>query len=244
MVINTEEYTCLEQGSITVLGEFVWGSNYTFLTQVDYHQLTCKGVYKPSKGEQPLWDFPVASLAKREAATFLISQAIGWGFVPPTCFRKNAPLGPGSLQLFVDHDPEYHFFNFSESDRLLMRPVVLFDLIINNADRKGSHILKDSEGKFWLIDHGLSFHVENKLRTVIWDFIGEPISKELLDDINHFNDYLSSAENEQSNFYINLNSLISNAEISAMRKRADVLLATGKFPAPEPNRRPFPWPQI
>ena len=125
-----------------------------------------------------------------------------------------------------------------------MRPIVLFDLIINNADRKGSHILKDSEEKFWLIDHGLSFHVENKLRTVIWDFIGEPIQQELLDDIHRFNEYLSSAEDEQSDFYVNLNSLISNVEIKAMSKRVGALLEAGKFPAPEPNRRPFPWPQI
>ncbi|UCF28040.1 MAG: hypothetical protein JSW42_15705, partial [Chloroflexota bacterium] len=169
----------LEYGDLDVEGEFLWGSNYTFAVGVNHDNETLQGVYKPTQGERPLWDFPRASLAKREVAAFLVSEALGWKFVPPTVYREDGPFGPGSLQLYVDHDPEYNYFSFHRDDLQRLRPVALFDLLINNADRKGSHILFDPEGHIWLIDHGISFHRDRKLRTVIWDFAGESFSDEL-----------------------------------------------------------------
>jgi uncharacterized repeat protein (TIGR03843 family) len=121
------------------------------------------GRYKPSRGERPLWDFPTASLAHREAAAYLVSEALGLHMVPETVYRRKAPVGAGSLQRFIEHNPEYHYFNFSEQDRQRLRPVAVFDLVINNADRKGGHILFEPM-KFWLIDQHL-LHAEDKLRT-------------------------------------------------------------------------------
>ena len=112
-----------------IKGEFVWGSNYTFLAEVNQNGDKVLGVYKPSRGERPLWDFPASSLARREAAAFLVSDALGWELVPPTVYRKKAPIGPGSLQLYIDHNPEVHYFNMSKVDIQVLRPVVLFDLL-------------------------------------------------------------------------------------------------------------------
>ena len=173
----------LQHGEITIKGEFVWGSNYTFLAEVSQNGDKILSVYKPSRGERPLWDFPPASLARREAAAYLVSEALGWELVPPTVYRKKAPIGPGSLQLFIEHDPELHYFNLTWTTARGLRPVVLFDLLVNNADRKGSHLLFDNNHHLWLIDHGICFHAEDKLRTVIWDFAGEPIPENLLADL-------------------------------------------------------------
>src|SRR4030043_1029184 len=176
----------LQSGEITIKGEFVWGSNYTFLAEVCQNEHVIQSVYKPSRGERPLWDFPPTSLARREAAAYLVSEVLGWELVPPTVYRKKAPIGPGSLQLFIDHNPEVHYFNLNKVDLQSLRPVVLFDLLVNNADRKGSHLLFDTSHHLWLIDHGICFHAEDKLRTVIWDFAGEPIPESLLTDLDDF----------------------------------------------------------
>jgi hypothetical protein len=245
MDITLEEVlSILSQGEITVKGEFLWGSNYTFLAQVEQEGKTLPAVYKPIRGERPLWDFPAASLARREVAAFLVSEDIGWSFVPATVYRKNGPLGSGSLQLYIDHDPEYHYFNFNNEDRQRLRPVVLFDLLINNADRKGSHILRGGDGRLWLIDHGVCFHVENKLRTVIWDFVGEPVPESLCSDLWRFRQRLASTEGETSNLAEDIKKYISHAEVKALVRRADHLTEMGVFPPPDPERRAFPWPQI
>lgn len=234
----------LQNGNIIVKGEFLWGSNYTFLAQIEHNGNEIPGVYKPIKGERPLWDFPAASLCKREIAAFLVSEALGWRFVPPTVYRKDAPLGSGSLQLFVEHDPEYHYFNFTSNDLNRLKPVVLFDIIINNADRKGSHVLIDPEDRLWLIDHGVCFHVENKLRSVIWDFVGMPIPDEFCVDIENFINCFGKAGEQQTQFERELNEYLSRSEIKSMQRRAKNLIQSGRFPPPDPYRRPFPWPQI
>ena len=182
--------------------------------------------------------------------------------MPPTVFRKVGPLGAGSLQLYVNHDPEYHYFNFTPDDVQRLRPTVVFDLLINNADRKGSHVLKAPDGHLWLIDHGVCFHIEDKLRTVIWDFVGETIPPELLVDLQRLIAMLeplfskkSSSHTDhsqpdieqpilESNFGDALSKLLSKAEIRALARRAESIIFEGVFPAPDPNRRPFPWPQI
>lgn len=244
MDTNIDPIEILEHGAITIRGEFLWGSNYTFLAEVSLNGLSITAVYKPSKGERPLWDFPASSLAKREVAAYQVSEILGWNLVPPTVYRKGGPLGVGSLQLFIDHDPEYHFFNFDEADRQRLRPVVLFDLIINNADRKGSHILKATDSHLWLIDHGVCFHVEDKLRTVIWDFIGEQIPEDLCSDISRLSSSLLSSTSTPSDAHACLTPFLSQIEIRALANRAERIAAVGRFPPPDPYRRVFPWPQI
>jgi hypothetical protein len=231
----------LQTGVIELKGQFLLGSNYTFLVQVNHAGHEIPAVYKPQRGEQPLWDFPENSLAGREVAAFLLSRFLGWDFVPVTVFREDGPLGPGSLQQYVEHDHEYHYFNFSAADRDRLRPVALFDLLCNNADRKGSHILiEDGARKIWLIDHGLCFHVENKLRTVIWDFAGGPIPAELLDPLRKLVTVLSGT----SGLCAELEPFLSPDEISAVASRAGQLLAKPTFPEPPADRRAFPWPPI
>ena len=234
-VLNT-----LDKGKLTLVGEFLWGSNYTFSVQIEHEDLSFQGVYKPTRGERPLWDFPRASLARREAAAYLVSEALGWRLVPPTVYRQQAPIGPGSLQLFVEHDPEYHYFNFKEADRQRLRPVALFDLLINNADRKGSHVLLDPNDHLWLIDHGLCFHREDKLRTVIWDFAGEAIPETLCASLTH----IAEALKPGSDLFIELRRYINGGEINALAERARRLIQTGTYPDPDLNRRPYPWPPV
>jgi hypothetical protein len=239
---------CLATGALDLHGQFVLGSNYTLLVTVtDPHGLKAEedadpfiAVYKPEKGERPLWDFPYGSLEKREVAAYIVSEALDWDLVPPSVYRQDGPFGPGSLQVFIDHDPEYHYFNFSPQDIARLRPVVAFDLIINNADRKGGHILKDPKGHLWLIDHGLCFHELNKLRTVLWDFAGEAIPPGLVADIERFSDALESDEELSSN----LITLLSEKEITAMRRRVSRILRTRKFPLPDERQRQYPWPPV
>lgn len=215
------------------------GSNYTFLVSVHYEGREFPAVYKPFRGEQPLWDFPDNTLAQREVAAYLVSEALGFHFVPYTILREDGPFyGPGSLQQYIDYDPEYHYFTFSDDDKARLRPVVLFDLLINNADRKGSHVLLEkSTNKLWIIDHGICFHEENKLRTVIWDFAGETIPDELLMP-------LRSLRSGTSNLLTDLQLCLSPGEVSALAARAASLLTSKKFPAPPRDRRAYPYPPI
>ncbi len=234
----------LSKGKLALKGEFLWGSNHTFLVQVEHEKGEMAAVYKPAKGERPLWDFPYASLARREVAAFLVSEALEWHFVPPTVLRRRAPFGIGSLQQFIEYDVQHHYFNFDEAERQRLRPVVVFDLLINNADRKGSHILIDENQKIWLIDHGVCFHVEEKLRTVIWDFVEEPVPDEILDSIRTLIEKLKQDAKEPQSLSWQLRKYISAGEVRALMRRAQALLENPFFPAPDPKRRPFPWPQV
>jgi uncharacterized repeat protein (TIGR03843 family) len=231
--------TLLSSGSLELKGQFTWGSNYTFLVQVTQGEHTCGAVYKPERGERPLWDFPEGTLARREVAAYAVSRALGWELVPPTVLRADGPAGPGSLQLFVDADPERHYFAFSEAEKQRLRPVALFDLLINNADRKGGHVLLGESDHLWLIDHGVSFHVDDKLRTVIWDFIGEPIPRELLAALRKARRSLDTG----GSLHTELSGLLSAEEIDALRARADRLLRSRRFPPPGVGR-PYPWPLV
>lgn len=245
---DEDTLTILKSGKIEVEGEFLWGSNYTFLANVEQEGRTLAAVYKPTRGERPLWDFPASTLALREVAAYLVSQALGWRLVPPTVYRKKGPVGPGSLQLFVEHDPEYHYFNFRPEHQQRLRPTALFDLLINNADRKGSHILIDPDDHIWLIDHGVCFHVEDKLRTVVWDFAGEPLPDKLCSDLINLREKLgvndSRLGRSDSPLVSELSAYINRDEIRALDKRAQRIVSMNKFPPPNPYRRPYPWPQI
>ena len=227
----------LQKGEFELKGQFMLGSNYTFLVNLQYKENKLQAVYKPSKGEQPLWDFPGNTLAHREVAAYLVSQALGWNFVPYTALREDGPYGPGSIQQFIVYDPNYHYFTFSEEDKARLQPVMLFDLLCNNADRKGSHILIENEtDKLWLIDHGLCFHEEDKLRTVIWDYAGEQISDNLLEDLA----LLSKAPS----LLTDLRPYLNSEEIAALIARAESLKASGIFPHPPEDRRAFPYPPL
>jgi len=230
----------LLHGDFTVEGQFMWGSNYTLLANIQNNGHTLKAVYKPTRGERPLWDFPSESLAGREVAAFLVSQALGWDLVPPTVFRPDGPAGPGSLQLFIDHDPQQHYFSFTAGQRARLRPVALFDALINNTDRKGGHIILDFDEKFWLIDHGICFHAEPKLRTVIWDFAGQAISPGARRDIAD----LRQALQPDGALAQSLAAYLTPAEVAALRQRTARLLTAGVFPSPTNGRYSYPWPPV
>lgn len=230
----------LQTGDLHLQGQFLSGSNYTFMADVVFKGFKFKAVYKPARGEQPLWDFPPNTLGKREVAAYLVSELLGWELVPPTVFRRKGPLGAGSLQIYVDHDPEYHYFKFTQEDRERLRPVALFDLLINNADRKGGHILKAEDGHLWLIDHGICFHEEEKLRTVIWDFAGEPVPPDLMSALCRFIEEQTVAEIVAQR----MNGMLRPSEIAALMSRARRLVDGGIFPQPLSSRRAYPWPPV
>jgi uncharacterized repeat protein (TIGR03843 family) len=224
----------LANGGYELRGQFMLGSNYTFLVDVHHEGTTCKAVYKPSKGEQPLWDFPDNTLALREVAAYQLSEALGFHIVPITVHREDGPHGPGSLQQYIEYDVEHHYFNFTPEDRQKLRPVVLFDLLANNADRKGSHVFfEDGTRQLYAIDHGICFHEEYKLRTVIWDFAGQPIPDDLLAPLSHTDNW--SALLEQ---------YISPRETAALLRRAGELCKSRMFPRPSQGRRMYPYPPI
>jgi uncharacterized repeat protein (TIGR03843 family) len=230
----------LENGVLATKGKFLWGSNYTLLLSVEYGGAELRAVYKPVRGERPLWDFPEATLAGREVAAFLVSEALGWKLVPPTVYREDGPAGPGSLQLFIEHDPNYHYFEFTDGDRERLRPVVVFDYLINNADRKGSHVLFDRHDHLWLIDHGICFHSDYKLRTVIWDFAGDPLPPALCADVSRLQGLLAQG----SDLRARLDPHLTAEEMKALSIRAAALTDSGQFPNPKPNSRPYPWPPV
>jgi hypothetical protein len=232
----------LVQGELELKGQFMLGSNYTFLVTVHYQGREIPAVYKPSRGEQPLWDFPESTLAGREVAAYIVSQALGFNFVPYTVLRDDIPTyGPGSLQLYIDYDPEYHYFSFSADDKRRLPPVALFDALVNNADRKGSHVLIEKETrKLWAIDHGLCFHEKDKLRTVLWDFAGEAIPEKLVRCIAAVPDMLASG----AELHTALRPYLAPREILALEARARRLVEAGIFPSAPKDRHAFPYPPI
>lgn len=233
--------SALREGEMRLEGQFIYGSNYTFLAICTFEDQAVKAVYKPIQGEQPLWDFPIKTLAGREVAAYMVSEALGWGLVPPAIFRlKGAPMGPGSVQFFIEHDPNVHFFTFKTKDKTQFQKVMAFDLLINNADRKGGHFLLDSNGRLWLIDHGVSFHEEDKLRTVLWDHAGHPIPREILNDIREMISSLSL----QKELFQSLQLHLLPTEIQALKNRAEGLVNNGVFPLPPEERRAYPWPLV
>ena len=232
--------TALTLGTYELKGQFMLGSNYTFFVNVQYEGVEYSAVYKPCKGEQPLWDFPDNTLAQREVAAYLLSEQLGFHFVPVTVLREDGPHGRGSLQQYINYDVEYHYFNFTAEDKELLKPVMLFDLLINNADRKGSHIFFENDissplgtHKLYAIDHGVCFHEENKLRTVIWDFAGQAIPDELLAPLSQTDSWSAIFE-----------SYLSPVEIVALQQRAKKLLTSKVFPRAPRDRRAFPYPPI
>lgn len=216
-----------------------WSSNYAFLLTLRHEETEVTAVYKPQKGERPLWDFPDGTLCYREYASFLTSQELGWQIVPPTALREGA-RGIGTMQFFIDHDPEVNYFTFDESMHSQLVRIVVFDAIVNNADRKGGHCLLDARGHIWGIDHGITFNAAHKLRTVIWDFAGQPIAERLLVDLEKL---CVSLGDRKSTYRQQIHKLLTPAEIEAFQRRIDRLLETRKYPLPGPGPN-YPWPPV
>ena len=235
-VTTDEALEILHRGRLEVLGRMPWSSNQTFLSKVDCDGLDALAIYKPRRGERPLWDFPGGSLCDREVASFAVSEALGWAIVPPTVLR-DGPLGDGMVQLFIDHDPEDHYLTLREEHAERFRAFAAFDVVINNADRKAGHCVHARDGHIWGIDHGLSFHPSPKLRTVIWDFTGETLPRTVSDDLR------SLERSFDGDIAGRLIDLLSPTEVEVTRRRLRRLLAENVFPAPR-TEYPFPWPMV
>jgi len=211
-----------------------WSSNGTFLVQVTDGDAEMLAVYKPGKGERPLWDFP-RGLYRREAAAWALSEVLGWGIVPETVVR-DGPLGEGSVQRFVEVDFEQHYFTIYEDPTThpALKRICVFDLLANNTDRKSGHCLLGPDGHVWGIDNGLCFHEEPKIRTVIWEFGGERVPPELLADVERALPLLGAA----------LSPHLDADEIAAVCARGNRVLHTRTFPLADPMGRCYPWPMV
>lgn len=232
----------LRTGTIEEKGLLPYSSNTSFLIVVRTGDLTLPAVYKPQRGENPLWDFEWGTLCRREAAAYIITQALGWRLVPPTVLRDGT-RGLGSVQFYIDHDADMHYFTVQSNARFAqtLRQLALFDFVINNADRKSGHCLIDAEQQLWAIDHGICFHTEYKLRSVIWEFSGEPIEVALLANLRALQKQLID---EASDVHCTLCQLLSEAERKALLNRLNYLLRQRAYPSPQPHRRNYPWPPV
>lgn len=227
----------LSHGAIDIEGRMPNSSNATYLVTIGEHNgdnSPMKAIYKPLMGERPLWDFD-PGLYKREVAAYRLSDALGYNIVPPTVIRDDQ-LGEGSLQLFIDHDPSQHYFTFLDGRPELhdqLRKMAVFDLVANNTDRKGGHVLVDDDCNIWGIDHGVCFSEEFKLRTVIWDFAGDQIDDNLIAPLIPFVESVPVA----------IAALLTDDEIEAMIERTEWIHENRVFPAPE-SRYQYPWPLL
>jgi uncharacterized repeat protein (TIGR03843 family) len=235
-----DPFALLERGAIEGIELIPWGSNYTFATLLRGDDGTCcYGVYKPRRGEVPLRDFPSGTLYKREVAAYRFATHLGWDLVPPTIVREDGPHGVGSLQLYVEPNTAAsgQYDQLRESHRADLQRMAVFDLLTNNADRKGGHCLLDVREHVWGIDHGLTFHHVPKLRTVIWDYCGENIPPDLVEQLAA----LRSDDVRMKTLDADLRSLLSGHELDALYERWGRLLANPCYPQLDPYRN-VPWP--
>lgn len=225
-----------ERPSFKLLGLLHGASNYTFLAELGPRAM--RAVYKPARGESPLWDFEAGTLYRREVAAYELSKVLGWPRIPPTVVRRKAPHGVGALQLFIEADGR-HFLGESNRRTETWLRVSLFDVITNNADRKSGHCLFDKDDNVWVIDHGLTFHVDHKLRTVIWDFAGRPLPPDLCGDVER-----ALVELERGGLGETMRELISADEVQVLKRRLrEVLDPRWRFPEPE-SAWSIPWPPV
>ena len=240
--MNPEVVARLTAAPLKIHGRIVNASNHTMLVETEDGREPLLAVYKPRAGERPLWDFPRGSLHLREVAAYELSAYLGWDVVPPTILR-DGPLGTGSVQLFIDHDPRRHYFALLEDDRHddALARMAVFDLLVNNADRKGGHVLLAADDRIWGCDHGLTFHVEPKLRTVIWEFGGLALPDAWCADVRRL---ATDLRDSGSDIRTRLGELLGAAELEMLALRADAVLATGQLPDPDEDDRPYPWPPI
>lgn len=225
----------LADGAVEIVGRIVPSSNLALLVEVGTGEDALAAVYKPLTGERPLWDFE-PGLHRNEAAAYVLSDWLGWDLVPPTVVRYDAPAGVGSLQAYIDSDPSEHYFTLYDrapETRAQLRALAAFDVVANNADRKSGHVLRDADGRIKGIDHGLCFAADDKLRTVIWDFAGEPVPPDLLARLGCLLKDLPPG----------LDELITVTEVEALQLRVQRLLRTGVYPTDHSGRR-VPWPLV
>jgi uncharacterized repeat protein (TIGR03843 family) len=251
----------LVRGEMTVLGRILPASNSTFFCRLGPEDGGVRAVYKPVSGERPLWDFEDGTLANREYAAWLVSEALGWSVVPPTVLRDGS-AGPGMVQLWCDPDPDQapvdllpegplpagtlHVLDaFDDRDRPVMlvhedsaqlRRMALFDIVVNNTDRKGGHVLAMPDGHRYGVDHGVCFHVDDKLRTVLWGWSGQRLDAAEAEALRCLADRLDTDLGER------LTELLTGAEIEATRRRLRTLIAGGRFPRPGVGWPSIPWP--
>jgi len=229
----------LRNGALTVEGQLIDASNATLFCDVTLGELSAACVYKPITGERPLWDFPDGTLAARETAAYLVSSQTGWDIVPPTVLR-DGPFGPGMCQLWIDVDETVDLVELARSDHPGLRRMAVFDAVINNADRKGSHLLPTDDGHIFGVDHGVSFHVDDKLRTLLWRWRGDPLPADILEVLRRLHRELTETPN--SHFGCELAGLISRREYAATTRRIERLLAIGRYPTPSDDWPALPWP--
>lgn len=236
-----EAESALASGVIAnVQGIMRWGSNYAALVSVAHGERLLTAVYKPQRGERSLWDFPDGTLCYREVLAYHVSQGLGWGLVPATVLR-DGPHGIGSLQLFIEHDPSVNYFTLDDSFADQLKRFAVFDAIINNADRKGGHLLLDAHNKLWGIDHGLAFHSAPKLRTVIWEFERQPIPEPLVPPIEKLLNVILCRGEPWTEL---MHRWLSATEVSALVRRIERLLTTRVFPSPSDHGPSYPWPPV
>jgi len=233
----TEEL--LRSAELGIVGLLSGASNHTLLARLGEDDDRF-AVYKPRRGERPLWDFPPGTLCRREVAAYRVSAFLGWDLVPPTVLR-DGPLGQGSVQLFVPHDPADHYFTLIDEPDLHPRlaQIATFDLLVNNADRKGGHVLRVLDADRLVgIDHGLTFHPQPKLRTVIWDLGGAAITDTWRADLRRLSAALRAAADAV------VDDLLAAEEVEVLGRRAALLADATALPDPPADRRPYPWPPV
>ena len=230
----------LTRGDVEMEGLIPWSSNYTYLVSVTLQKHAMHAIYKPQCGERPLWDFEDGTLCKREVAAYELSEFLGFPNVPVTVLREDAPQGLGMLQQFIDHKRRENFFTLRDRFRQEMQKIAVFDALVNNTDRKGGHVLVDANGAVWAIDHGVTFHQDPKLRTVIWDFIDQPIPEPLIRQLEK----LRAALRNNESIRARLENLLLRSEVRALGARVNELLRAGVYPSPPDDWPHVPWPPV
>jgi len=232
MVID-DKFLLLSQGELVVTGRLIDASNATLLASITYDDQTMNAIYKPIAGERPLWDFPDGDLANREYAAYLVSEYLGLGLVPLTILR-DGPYGVGMVQEWIDIDESIDLAAFFSTDDPRLRAMALFDAIINNTDRKIGHLLPSESGALYGCDHGVTFHVDDKLRTVLWQWAGDQLTDTELSLLERLATGLDSE--------LDLTSHLTTSEIVAIKKRITGLITQAEMPQPNPNWPAIPWP--
>jgi uncharacterized repeat protein (TIGR03843 family) len=227
----------LAEGDLELLGLLPRSSNYAFLARASRGDEEMLAVYKPRRGETPLWDFPEGTLCNREAAAYVVAHSLGWPHVPPTLLRQG-PEGEGAVQRFIPFDPAEHALTLLNRFPAAFRRVALFDVVVNNADRKAGHCLLGRDGELFVVDHGTCFSDEPKLRTVLWDFVDEPIEDQDLLALGALARSMEDGDVGRA-----LGDLLSRGEVRATARRLSELIDGGRFPQPGPGR-PYPWPIV
>ncbi len=225
----------LRDGELEVVGRLVDASNATLYCTVELDGVRAPCVHKPIAGERPLWDFPEGTLSDREVAAFAVSEATGWAIVPPTVMR-DGPFGRGMCQLWIDVDESADLVALARSDRDEIRRIAVLDAVINNADRKGGHLLPTVDGHVYGVDHGVCFSIDEKLRTLLWQWRGRPLADDAVDALQGLDSDL------QGTLGTRLCELLTPAEVNATRRRVQRLLSTGRHPMPSDDWPPIPWP--